>query len=214
MIVAVSMRLSGALGYNEERDAISHDWTNYLFKLGLIPILIPNTTKDHGAFIDAIGARHLLLTGGDSLGSLQAESTRPQPTIRDISETHCLEAALARKIPVLGVCRGLQLINVFLGGGLCRELPKLADGRSHSDGNHCVTLLEENREIEVNSYHNDGVLLSQLSSQLTPFAVSNGNVVEGAKNKALKLTAIQWHPERVSPSRDYDKKIIQDWVAS
>lgn len=211
MVVAVTMRLSPAVEYDEQRDAISHDWVNYLISFGMIPILIPNTIRDPGQFMDAVGAKKLLLTSGDCIGTLLSESENPKPTIRDRNEFACLKAALDRNIPVLGVCRGLQIINLFLGGQLSRSLP-CVNGRQHNEGMHKIKLLKDGREIWVNSYHKEGVLLAQLSSQLEPIAMCEGGVVEAARNDELKIIALQWHPERSSPFPDYNKEIMQEWM--
>ncbi len=211
--VAVTMRLAPAVEYAEPRDAISHDIVAWLGQVGVMPILMPNTTTAAQSYFEELGIERLLLTGGDSLGPLLGEAQGPAPTCRDRTEHHCLQAAIQRDMPVLGICRGLTLINHALGGTLCRDLEAQTGERHHSGQRHAVHLLQEDQTMEVNSYHHQGVLQSGLAPELEAFAVTDGDVVEGVRHTQHRITAIQWHPERPSPSRPYDQRILEEWLS-
>ena len=103
-IFGISLRVELIEKYNEKRDTISQEWTNFLQKLAITPILIPNTLDDVKSYISDVGIDGIILSGGDNIGEF------PE---RDQTENKILEYAIKNSIPVLGVCRGMQLINTF-----------------------------------------------------------------------------------------------------
>jgi putative glutamine amidotransferase len=128
---------------------------------------------------------------------------------RDSFETSLLTSALNDNIPVLGICRGLQVINVALGGTLIQDLGN--DGnklhKGDPDKKHTVTI-EKNtllrditsvEETETNSAHHQAI--DKLANDLIVNARSADNVIEGIewRDPAAKpfLLAVQWHPERM-----------------
>ena len=107
--VALTMRVTQAAAFAEPRDSISHDWLARLGEWDMTPLLVPNHLTAPESYLDRLGADLLVLTGGNDLG------VTPE---RNASETKLLDHALHNGIAVLGVCRGMQLINVHLGGRL------------------------------------------------------------------------------------------------
>lgn len=231
MIIAVSMRVTNNAGYYEPRDAISHDWIRFFDQRGLTPVLVPNVLRDPAGYLRAAQATALLLTGGNDLGAVQqvsaefeietkapTESPVSQDTSdeRDQTETCLLDAAVRSGMPVFGVCRGLQFINAYFGGRLCRNLSTFGQ---HVAVNHPVQLLAEAARwlpyagLETNSFHNHGVTLDDVSGQLIPFAVADDKVVEGVRHATLPITAVQWHPERPHPGQALDHILIERWLS-
>ena len=218
MIIAVSMRVVANNTYPELRDTISHDWVRVLDSLRVTPVLVPNVLLDPAAYLREIGAKGLILTGGDNLGPLPGEPTDQQaPTDRDRTETALLASTINLGLPVFGVCRGLQLVNVHFGGGVSRQLTGIGP---HVASEHSVEIiaappLGELRleHIVTNSYHNQGVFLQSLASDLTAFAVASGGLVEGLYHPELPVLAIQWHPERPNPASQLDLALLQSWLS-
>jgi len=212
MIVLVTMRTADISGHFELGDAISYDWQRLLADLGMLPVLVPNGLVDPVAYIGRTQARGLLLTGGDDLGLGEREAGGPQPTARDWTEAKLLDAALRRELPVFGVCRGLHLINRYFGGSITRQLPEPHAGRDHG-----VRLLEgvahlpAGATIEVNSYHDQGVLDYGVAPPLATFAATPAGVVEGIYHPERPVIAVQWHPERPSPAADLDRVLLGEW---
>jgi gamma-glutamyl-gamma-aminobutyrate hydrolase PuuD len=198
MLILVSTRIADNASYPERRDALAHDWGQLFDRYGLLPLLVPNSLADVSPYLD-LGAKGLLLTGGDSLGS------REHPTARDRTEASLIDGAIQRGMPIFGVCRGLQMLNRHFGGDSLR----LPDQRHV--GRHTVQL-QDGSSIEVNSFHNDAVTLEGLAPVLLPFAQTGDGIVEGVRHKDLPITAIQWHPERSSPSGRYDEFLIKEWM--
>ncbi len=217
MIIAVSMRIVASATYHEQRDAISHDWVSFLEHMSVTPVFVPNTLRDPSGYLDRVGARGLILTGGDDLGKLPGEPyTLSSPSERDQTERTLLSHAISQDLPVLGVCRGLQVINVYFGGALDRDLDSL--GR-HVNTTHPVDIVskpsanaQDIGEVVTNSYHSQGVVLTGLAPELEAFALSPGNVVEGLYHPERDIVAIQWHPERPNPAADLDRALFQDWL--
>ena len=196
--ILVTLRIADNPTYVERRDALAHDWSALFADYDILPILVPNAGRDPSAYL-SLGAGGLLLTGGDDMGPPGA------PTVRDATEFRLLEGALAQGLPVLGVCRGLQVINRHFGGQVATSLPE-----PHV-GDHDVTL--DNGAVQrVNSFHNQGVMAAGLSPQLRAFARTGDGVIEGLRHPGLPVTAVQWHPERPSPSAGLDKTLIEEWL--
>lgn len=192
MKVALSMRVTEASNYSERRDSISHDWIVCLDGWGAVPVLLPNLVGDLGAYISSVAPDLIVLTGGDDIGST------PE---RDRAETNLLKLAIARRIPVIGVCRGMQLINGYLGG---TTVPVAG----HVACSHDVSISPDwqqyyGERISVNSYHNQGIAAGTLGDSLDIAATDPDGAVEGIRHKDLPVAGIMWHPERAgAPSGD------------
>jgi len=198
MIVLVSMRTAAAAEYAEPRDALSHDWSQLFGRLGIVPILVPNAGTAIESYF-GLGARGLLLTGGDDLGPAD------EPSLRDRTETQLVRQALGRGLPIFGVCRGLQFINRYFGGGVARELPEPHIGEHEID-------FAGGGTARVNSFHEQGVVMSALSADLVAFAATKAGVVEGLRHPDLPIIAVQWHPERPNPAAAQDLVLIKEWL--
>lgn len=102
--------------------------------------------------------------------------------------------ATDHKLPLIGICRGHQAINVFLGGSLYQDI-----GNSHSSTKHQVKAIKNDliafpKEFKTNSYHHQS--LKQVANGLEVVALSNEDeVIEAIIHKKLPIMATQWHPE-------------------
>ena len=160
----------------------------------------------------------LLLTGGGDVDSKYFGITDPLSKSRDVNasrdefEFYVIERALDRNLPILGICRGMQVMNVYLGGTLILDLPSAGYDDHSRPGMHEVvhelhvgpeSLLREitgESVIGVNSSHHQAV--KDLGRGLMANALSADGVVEGAewmlKDRTPFLLLVQWHPERLS----------------
>jgi len=196
--ILVTQRIADNPTYIERRDALAHAWAALFAAHDILPILVPNAGPDPAAYL-SLGVSGLLLTGGDNMGP------PGEPTVRDATELRLLAVALAQKLPVFGVCRGLQVINRHFGGHVDATLPE-----AHV-GEHDVTM-DSGMVQRVNSFHNQGVTVSGLSPDLRAFAQTSGGVIEALRHPSLPIIAVQWHPERPSPSSALDKALIEEWL--
>lgn len=213
MRALVTMRTASAPTYDETRDAISHDWVERLEAWGVTPILVPNAMSDPKRFVDDIGADALLLTSGDDVAVPLNEGRPGSPTQRrDRTEATLVRECIDAKLPILGVCRGMQFLNVYFGGSLTRKLPS-----GHVATRHVITLsqdlgsLRSGSRFEVNSYHDHGILPTDLPADLTAVAVADDGSVEALRHRELPILAIQWHPERTGSSDRLDRAVLATW---
>jgi len=184
MLVALSMRVTEAQNYVERRDSISHDWIDLLTGWDMSPLLLPNTGTSVSLFGE-LKPGLLILTGGDDLGAF------PE---RDAMENSLLSAALENGTPVLGVCRGSQLINDFLGGGLVPV-------EGHVAADHAVGISDPWQRFygdrtTVNSFHATGIPGAGLADELKPAAVDGDGNIEGFVWPGKPVAGVMWHPER------------------
>jgi putative glutamine amidotransferase len=216
MKVAVTMRVVASPTYTEQRDAISHDWIRLFDRFGIVPVLVPNVLARPEAFLREMDVKGLILTGGDDLGPLPSEGGGDRP-VRDRTEDALLGSATATRLPVLGVCRGLQAVNAHFGGRVTRDVS--AHG-PHVAVRHAVRITDaptaslgswRGRTVETNSYHGQGVTTEDVAAPLRPFALA-GSLVEGLYHRGLPIVAVQWHPER-GDLGDLDRALLADWAA-
>jgi putative glutamine amidotransferase len=155
----------------------------------------------------------LLLSGGadispDGYGQAVAGAVDIEPE-RDALEAAAWAAARARGVPVLGICRGLQAINVFGGGSLLQDVAGHAGPASGPATTHPIRLVAGTRlasiiaagdEIQVNAYHHQGVRASDLAPGLRAAAWADspaGPLVEGLEaDDGSFVVGVQCHPER------------------
>ena len=188
--IAISLRIVNAANYDEKRDALSHDWPVFLEKLGFNPIFVPNSLSDVSAFLADMKVDGIVLSGGDNIGDT------PQ---RDKTETSMLEFAIKNNIPLVGICRGMQVINDYFGGTIQKSL-----NNDHVGKNHLVNITDKKlsavlntSSLQVNSYHHNLIHKSTLGKNLEPFAITqNDNTIEGFVHTTMPVMGIMWHPER------------------
>ncbi len=185
-------------------------------RAGGVPIPVDPTMSAAERDLAFAGMDGLLLPGGADLDpALYGESPHPAVAVeeaRDDLELAAWHAARARGVPIFGVCRGFQAINVFSGGRLVQHLeghdsqpeapeahPLLLD-----PGSHLAAILGESEPMlstEVNSYHHQAVRPADLAPGLVASAVAphdDGELVEAleAADPADWLVGVQFHPER------------------
>lgn len=157
-----------------------------------------------------LGYDGLLLAGGDDIDPVrfgQADcGSRGIDRARDEAELALLTAFFGAGKPVLAICRGHQVVNVWLGGDLVQDLdPSLAPfhGGGEEDRVHPVKAAEGSLlhrlygpVFSVNSSHHQA--LGRLGRGLSATARSEGGVIEAAEHNALPLISVQFHPERMT----------------
>jgi len=118
---------------------------------------------------------------------------------RDEAEFALIEAFLRSGKPILGICRGLQILNVYLGGGIIQHLRCAGIHSSFADYDltHPLKAIKGSMAqglLTVNSYHHQGV--GRLGKGLIPTAFCD-EVIEAAEHKSLPVFGVQFHPERM-----------------
>lgn len=126
------------------------------------------------------------------------------PEERTLFEIHLLKAVLERRKPVLGICLGIQSINVALGGTLYQDIPQEVEGHINHRAAHYITIredsllghiLENPQDIEVSSAHHQAI--KEPGKGLQPVAIAPDGVIEAVELEDYPfLIGVQWHPER------------------
>lgn len=167
-------------------------------------MLIPggNETSSIAEIIDGL----LIPGGGDMDPAYFSEKPHPSvkmaPAERTEFEVSLLRSVMELRKPVFGICYGMQLINVALGGNLYQDIESLIEGAfDHRNGKHSIKIIQDskfkiqNSGFVVNSSHHQSV--NRLGDGLEIFAVSEDGVIEGLYKKDYPfLLCVQWHPER------------------
>lgn len=218
-LVAVTQRVAETSPHGEVRDCLDQDWTSWLASCGFTAVPVPNRLEDVGSFLDALGVVGVILTGGNNLALDVYDVEGPVSDTyesRDRTELSILDHAARTNLPVVGVCRGLQVLHVFTGGRL-RRLDEGAPGDSgHVATFHEIVLgsshwqaLAGSSRLEVNSFHDYGFHADSVTDgwEVAATARTDG-VVEGLAHRRLPFVGVGWHPERDNRAGEFDRSLV------
>jgi putative glutamine amidotransferase len=187
---------------------------------------VPNHTRDVHELLRQLPIDGVILSGGNDLsdtfiGRTATNIRNPSPR-RDALEKSLLEAAIRQGLPVLGICRGMQFINVFFGGGITQDIEtELPAADNHVAQPHPIVMADKTAveitgsdRFDVNSYHHQGVRDDQVAGELVVFArQARDRMVEGLYHPRLPVAGIQWHPEREGNSPEENLRLIRAFLS-
>lgn len=205
----------------ELRNELNYTYIDAIVRAGGIPVIIPVGTHqlvDHYAqLIDG-----LLLTGGNDINPMLFNE---EPLVglgevhplRDAVELALFKKLYALKKPMLGICRGLQIMNVALGGTIYQDMYHQINGqllqhRQKAPKCHCshyvklsegsfLSSIAQSNQIVVNSFHHQSI--KEPSSSLTVVGVASDGIIEAVEGKEdCFLLGVQWHPEMLAAAGD------------
>ncbi|AYC31533.1 gamma-glutamyl-gamma-aminobutyrate hydrolase family protein [Pseudomonas cavernae] len=232
-VVLMSMGVQERKGHDYQ--VMTHKYIVPLVELsGCVPVLVPTCcgSEDLEQYLDM--ADGVYLTGAGSnidpalYGQENLTPSKAQDKDRDLFDLPLIRAAIARGLPIFGICRGMQEINVALGGDMYQKLyeePGFNDHRENTDDPvdvqyspaHSVRLVPDSwlakllqgEEIRVNSLHGQGV--KTLGKGLEPLARAEDGLVEAIHAPSLSpfLFAVQWHPEWQAAKNPDSVKMFQ-----
>jgi putative glutamine amidotransferase len=203
---------------------IDQSYVDAVRSVGAVPVLLPVVATDE---VPALLARldGLVLTGGNDLGPGLYGEERLDVGIggdvvpaRDAFDLAIVHEVLRTALPTLAICRGLQAVNVALGGSLIQHLPDHPQSDQDIGGvTHDITVDRSSRfagrfEIaKVNSYHHQSV--GRLGEGVRVVATAPDDVVEAIEVVgAERLVAVQWHPEVLMDHADH--RSLFEWLVS
>lgn len=193
--VAITQRVTYVPDYGERRDCLDQAWPRFLSACGLMPLIVPNIPHLALALCrDEAVISGLLLTGGNDLMDLGGDAPE-----RDATENGLLDMAESQRLPVLGVCRGMQILQQRRG----IHLQAVA---GHVAPRQVISIAGS--PAEVNSYHLYGTFESRPPLEI--WAVAGDGVVKAVRDKSAASVGIMWHPERMDPFAAADIALFRD----
>ena len=195
--------------WNIEAVILPSTYTNIIEEAGGQPILLPpGCCSSNLDFLDG-----LVVAGGPDIhpslyGQEPSEHVYLAHQDQDDSESSLIKAALERDIPLLGICRGMQLMCVLHGGSMHQHLPETPGFEEHGGWNgevteHGVSIIEGSHlhaimgaEIIANSTHHQGVSNAG-SLQISAYSKHDNLIEGGERNDKRFCIGVQWHPERI-----------------
>jgi len=212
------MLIGLSVNYKEEKSSLADAYVKAVIKAGGIPILIPVTTnkavlENIISHIDGL----ILSGGGDVYAPFFDEELHPSVNDynidRDQYDLALIHLATEQQMPVLGICRGIQILNVAFGGTLIQDIPsQVPDSKIvHSQtetrdvATHSVQINPESKlyqivkknDLQVNSFHHQA--LKVVATGFNAVAFSGDGIVEAIEsNEGKAILGVQWHPETMA----------------
>jgi len=211
--------------------AVNEPYARSVSMAGGIPILIPLNIGNPDLDMLLGKLDGIIFTGGYDIDPTKygGQPNRKVTHIdqeRDETEIYLVQAMVERNKPFLGICRGLQVINVAMGGSLYEDLPEQFPGDTLHDNHHKprdflahavkvesgsrLAQILSQEEVKVNSLHHQGI--RKLGSHLRPTAYSPDGLVEAFELPGSKYgLAVQWHPEELQ-AHEAQRLLFQAFV--
>ncbi len=217
---------------SERSSTITVEYIDSIFAAGGIPVCIPTITneEDFDNYIDLVDG--LLLTGGDDVspelyGEEPIKEVNGMAVYKDKCEKGLFKRAYERKMPILGICRGNQFINVALGGKLYQDINAQVPGSyghspksfTHDELYHLVNISKGTRlheimgedTLRVNSFHHQAIKTT--GENLVVAALSKDNIIEAVESTEDRfLIGVQWHPECLTAKYPEFLKIFKSFT--
>ena len=216
--VTASIRPEG----DTSRVRLTAAYVTALERAGLIPLIVPPLSNAEAAASVLDSVAGLVLTGGEDVdparyGEKRHEKVRSVNPARDATEAALIEEARARGTPVLAICRGIQILNVALGGTLVQDIPSQCETTIDHDDEGARNSRTHEVEIEpdsliakavgaehvtVNSFHHQSV--KRVADGMRVTARSPDGVIEGIEStdEDWWVMGVQWHPEEMTESAE------------
>ncbi|WP_339016037.1 gamma-glutamyl-gamma-aminobutyrate hydrolase family protein [Fusobacterium animalis] len=213
-----------------KRAYVNKDYVDAVIRAGGVPLIIPFSTDKEVIISQAQLIDGLILSGGHDINPYNY-GQEPSQKIgeifpeRDTYEMILLEESKKRNIPILGICRGFQLINVAAGGTLYQDLSLIPGNilKHNQVSNptlktHKVEIKENSfissifgKETMVNSFHHQ--VIDKVANDFIVVAKASDGVVEAIEHKTYKfLVAVQWHPEMLAVNCEKARELFSKFV--
>lgn len=201
MNILISQRVDLLPQRGERRDALDQAWGATLQELlgrSVLMLPVPNRAQDVPAMAAACRPSLIVLSGGNDIGGA------PE---RDATEAALLDSAQASGVPVLAVCRGMQMVQHYLGG-------VLAPVTGHVRCEHPVLAAPGQTlpALTVNSYHDWGIRQTELAADLRSLYLHEDGTVEAAVHVRHPWLGVMWHPERAGAGMAQANSWVARWL--
>jgi|SRR3972149_2476895 len=193
----MNIGIAGRVSYQDSFFGVGAPYMEYLSQWGPVyPIPPTATAEDIVRFFGLV-----VLPGGSDLNTMRYRQA-PNFILYD-SDQHLeyfdiniLPSLVKAKLPIFGICRGLQTLNVHFGGTLIQNLLSHPHSDPRTQLVHEVSFaLGARKSIKVNSMHHQAV--GELGVELRPISYSGDDIVEAVLHEDLPIAGVQWHPEEI-----------------
>ena len=190
--------------YNKIVLSLNLEWFSYLNKLGFYAIFAnpENSIRDQIKNINFI-----IISGGGDISRIKRNKSN---IFRDKFEKKLINEGIKKKIPIIAICRGFQLINHLLN----KNIKDLGKVKNHRNKNHFIyfkkTILCKKNKIFVNSFHNLQII--KLNNKLKKIAETKDGNIEIAFSKRKRILGLMFHPERHNKDQIDVDKIIKKFI--
>jgi putative glutamine amidotransferase len=221
--------------YHEKSEYIGQirHYLDAILWAGALPLMIPTlddseiieeyVSRVHGILLPGsptdIDPKHYGSAAHEKLGKLYPERDATDFAILDLAEYE-------KDLPVLGICFGIQSLNVHRGGSLVQDIPALVEKAVTHDEeddkpgarhmiriaqNSLIAQLASGSEMEVNSYHHQAI--DKPGRNLRPVAFANDGVIEAVEDTTGRfIVGVQWHPERGWREDPFSKALFSKFI--
>ena len=200
--ILVSQRVDIIPAYQERRDAIDQRWTEFLMAIGLLPIFVSNNIDHAQSLVQEISCTGILLTGGNDLSRYGGDTKE-----RDAVEHFLIDYAMTHKIPLGGICHGMQVIQAYFSTPLRQvnnrinvEVPLILN--SESRYNQFFSELKQ-----VKTYYQWAS--TEVAQDFLISIQDHEGYVMAIEHCQLPIWGQMWHPERSEPFAITDQKFFQ-----
>lgn len=203
--IGITQRVEVVADYGEVRDCLDQSWTRLGEELNLLLIPLSNLVTDVPGYLDQLALDGVILSGGNDLADLPDARSGSQD--RDRFEYALLSHCNPRDTPVLGVCRGMQMLSRFHGG-------QVTPVSGHRATRHAIIpesagLRYWPGPVEVNSFHDYGIETLPPKTPLQVLARDPAGAIEAFFHRERPQYAIMWHPERETEFAKTDLEFIR-----
>ncbi|SLM30915.1 putative Peptidase C26 [Desulfamplus magnetovallimortis] len=198
--IGITMRMVKSGFRKELRNELAHDWTIFLSRVLKQTTFIPVPNIGQSVikqWVESLNLEGIILTGGDDWGIFP---------LRDETERTLCLWAIENNLPLLGVCRGMQVLNHVLGGKLPSQEKGGISSQTHVGTYHNVYIANE--YLAVNSFHTGILENKDISSDLSVWAIAEDNSIEAVRTQNRLAYGIMWHPEREKAPQIIDLTIF------
>lgn len=217
-----SPRIGISANFREGQSCVADTYIRSVVQAGGAPVIVPITQDLQALSSIVAGLDGLLMTGGGDINPLFLKE-EPVPALQDVDtprdfyDLKLIRLAINRQLPIMGICRGHQILNAAFGGTLMQDIyVQISRAIKHSQKmdkkelSHSVRL-NDGRKIYVNSFHHQAI--GSIAPEFEELAVAPDGINEGIHHVERNIFGVQWHPEALAVNEDVEaQKLFSRFV--